>query len=125
MKKLLIAAIASVALLVPLAAYADDDGSGSPHVCYSSLVAMADALERIRGQAPLVGAYKGKDRDHAKVMYSLFVNQDDGTWTLTRSDNVNTCGVAWMHDPDVSGVEFDMEYQIERSRRLNAPGEGA
>ncbi len=89
--------------------------------CTLNIAAMADALEAVFGEKPLVGAYKGQSETKIGWVLTVFYNADTGSWTVTQSDAGGTCVVTGA-TASGGGVTFDMDAVIDLSRRLNAPG---
>ncbi len=91
-------------------AYADDRPN-APR-CTPNLATMAENLAHIYGEVPLVGVYQGKDADSINYMASIFYNAEAGTWTLTQSNNIETCVVTGT-TPGKGGVLFDFDAFIK------------
>ncbi len=94
-------------------AYADDRPN-APR-CTPNLATMADNLAHVYGEKPLLGTYRGADEDNITYMASVFYNAETGSWTLTQSDNNQTCVVTGAVEGE-GNVLFDFDTVLKPTK---------
>ncbi len=110
--------LTAVALAACVASPALAEHTAPIPTCYPSLSAAAAQLLESYDETPLVGVYRGGTEEQPIYVLSIFVNPETGTWTITQSNNANTC-ISTGITHGSGGLIFDMEGLVEDSRLRN------